>query len=87
MANTWSVLRIAAFLIAAFALYRFIVDWEWIPDKGGWGTGRIAVLLFWAACAYLIDLFIRRVIKNRVVLNTTETALFLSVVGILFWMA
>lgn len=82
-----SVLRIAGILIIGFAFYHFLFDWEWIPDLGGWGTGRLVALLFWAVLCVILDLVLRRVIRDQARLNVTEAMLLSVVVGIMIWSA
>ena len=82
-----SVLRMASLLFLALALYHFLVNWEWIPDEDGWGTGRLMVLLFWAAICALLDLILRRSIADQLQLNIIEGAILVVGVAILVFLA
>ena len=74
-------------LILTKALYHLAFDWEWIPNEGGWGIGRIAVLVFWAAVAYAVDVMMRRSITNRKLLNVLQVIAVALTVSLLHWLA
>jgi len=71
----WTVLRGVSIVIVAKALYHLVRDGEWVPNDGGWGTGRIIVLLFWAAVAYGVDLVMRRYVPDRKLFTAVRLSL------------
>lgn len=83
----WTVLRGVSIVIVAKALYHLVRDWEWVPNDGGWGTGRIIVLLFWAAVAYGVDLMMRRSIPNWKLLNISQIVAVVMTVSVMLWLA
>ena len=83
----WTVLRGVSIFIVVKALYHLVRDWEWVPNEGGWGTGRIIVLVFWAAVAYGVDLAMRRSIRNWKLLNVLQVGLVTATISIMMWLA
>lgn len=83
----FSVLRVASVVILAIALYHFVLDWEWLPDEDGWGTGRLMVLLFWAVVCILLDLILRRLVSDQLRLNVIEAAILVTGVVLMIWLA
>jgi small-conductance mechanosensitive channel len=82
-----TVLRVVAILVFIKALFHLMRDWEWIPNEGGWGTERIAVLMFWAVVAYVVDLVMRRFIANWKLLNVLQVIVVTLTVSAMLWLA